>query len=304
MTLPDTIRRLPMDDLSSVAELVGDAHLVAIGENNHHIREFGLLRDRILRFLVTELGFGVLAFESGFAEGQLVDDWIRGGAGDLETIAREGFTFRFGEATEVRDMLGWLRAHNADGGGGRVRYAGVDVPSSGGSVVPGLALVRDYLEKYAPTEVSYVDDAVTATEPYVAANNAVASGRYAELSTASRDAAAAALSRLALRLDALEPGSDPYDHKIARHHALGALRLDEQLREFVALGQPNPPALVASSRDIYQAATVRLLREVFGPDERIVLMVHNGHAQRVPDGTDARGANTYCRQLSRRRFRY
>jgi erythromycin esterase len=99
--LPDAVRWLPLGDLSCLAEMIGDAHVVAIGENNHHIGEFTLLRGRILRFLVAELNFGVLGFESGFAEGSLVDDWIRGGSGDVETVAQEGFTFRFGDSTEM-----------------------------------------------------------------------------------------------------------------------------------------------------------------------------------------------------------
>lgn len=280
MPLPDTVRRLPLDDLTRFAELIGDARVVAIGENNHHIREFGLLRERILRFLVTELGFGVLAFESGFAEGELVDDWIRGGPGDVETVTRDGFTFRFGDSTEVRDMLRWLRAHNA--AGGRVRFAGLDVPGSGGSGVPALRRVRDYLLRHAPAQVSLVDTAIEATRPYVAANNSAAVARYTALSAPERDAATTALTRLLLRLDAVPPGPDRHERLIARHHALGALRLDEQLREFVVLGEPGPPDMVTSSRDVYQAETVRLLRERFGADQRIVLMLHNGHAQRVP----------------------
>ncbi|MQA07787.1 MAG: erythromycin esterase family protein [Pseudonocardiaceae bacterium] len=300
MPLPDTVRGLRLDDDAHLAELVGGAHLVAIGENNHHIREFTLLRERILRFLVTELDFGVLAFESGFAEGHLVDDWIRGGQGDVETVARDGFTFRFGDAPEVHDMLGWLRAHNA--AGGRVRFAGLDVPGSGGSGLPALRRVRDYLAKYAPGQVSLVDAAIEATQPYVAANNGVAPPKYAALSTAERDTATAALTRLLLRMDAVAPGTDQHEHLVARHHALGALRLDEQLRELaelLALGEPDPaePVLVPSSRDIYQAETARLLRELYGPDERIVLMLHNGHAQRVPlqllPGIRARSAGSY-----------
>jgi erythromycin esterase len=110
----------------------------------------------------------------------------------------------------------------------------------------------------------------------------MAPARYAALSTPDRDAATAALTRLLLRLDALHPGFDPHEHLIASHHALGALRLDAHLRELVELGEPDPPALVPSSRDIYQAQTVGLLRKLFGPTERIVLMLHNGHAQRVP----------------------
>lgn len=295
MPLPGSVHRLPLTDLSGLAELVGDAHVVAIGENNHHIREFTQLRERILRVLVTELGFGVLAFESGLAEGGLVDDWIRGGPGDVETVAQDGFTFRFGESVEMHQMLGWMRTHNA--AGGRLRFFGLDVPGSGGSGLPALRHVRDHLTTYALDHVHLVDAAIEATQPYAAANNGVAPGRYAELSTPARDAATAALTRLLLPLDALRPGPDPREHLIARHHALGALRIDEQLRELVEFGGPEVPALVASSRDVYLADTVGLLRELPRPDERIVLMMHNAHAQRVPmhllPGVRARSAGTY-----------
>jgi erythromycin esterase len=110
----------------------------------------------------------------------------------------------------------------------------------------------------------------------------MAPGRYATLDAPDRDAATAALTRLLLRMDALVPGPDRHAHLVARHHALGALRLDEHLRELLVFGAPDPPSTVPSSRDVYQAETVRLLRELHGPNSRIVLLMHNAHAQRVP----------------------
>ncbi|MFJ1551416.1 erythromycin esterase family protein [Streptomyces sp. NPDC088246] len=209
MQLPETVRRLRLDDtLSGFTEPIGDARVVAIGENNHCIREFTVLRERMLRLLVTELDFGVIAFESGFAEGHLVDDWIRGGPGDVGTAGRDGFTFRFGDSSEMHDMLRWLRAHNA--AGGRVRFAGPDAPGSGGSGLPALRLVREYLATHHPGQVPFVDAAMEATAPYRAANNGVVvHARYSALSTAARDAATATLTRLLLRLDALRPGPRP-----------------------------------------------------------------------------------------------
>lgn len=297
MPLSAGVRRLPLDDLTRMAELVGDARVVAIGENNHYIREFTQLRTRILRLLVTELGFGVLGFESGFAEGRLVDEWIRGAPGDVAAVAGDGFTFRYGEPPEMREMLEWLRAHNASGG--RVHFAGLDVPGSGGSPLPALHRVRDHLAAHSPEELPLVETAIETTSPYQAANNGAAPARYAALDAPARDAATAALTRLLLRMDALAPGADPRAHRIARHHALGALRLDEQLRELseLATRTGTGPAVLASSRDVYQADTVRLLRELHGPAERIVLMLHNAHIQRVPPqllpGVRIRSAGSY-----------
>jgi erythromycin esterase len=50
----------PLDDLSPLRGIIGDARVVAIGEHSHFIDEFALLRRRILRFLVERCGFTVL----------------------------------------------------------------------------------------------------------------------------------------------------------------------------------------------------------------------------------------------------
>ena len=159
-----------------------------------------------------------------------------------------------------------------------------------------LHRVRDYLAAHAPDEIAAVDAAILAMEPYAAANNSASWSRYAELAAPERDAATAALTRLLLRLDAL-PERGSREHAVARHHALGALRVDEHQRELDELAQQSAPAMVRSSRDVYQAATVRLLRRIFGPDERIVLMMHNGHVQRTPleliPGIRAHSAGSY-----------
>ncbi|OZM74078.1 erythromycin esterase [Amycolatopsis antarctica] len=271
-----------LDDDDALRALIGDAHVVAIGENNHHIAEFSALRDRLLRFLVRDMGFGVLGFESGFVEGALVDDWIHGGPGELADVARDGFTFSLGDSGEMHTMLRWLREHNADGG--RVRYAGLDVAASAGSPAPSLHAVRDFLRDTDPPSVSIVDEALAATEPYSAVSSAVSPGRYAALDRPVRDRATAAVSRVLSRLDTLAPrlSGDPVAFAIARHHAIGAVRLDAYLAEVDALMTATASAVSGSSRDTYMAETVRLLRTLHGPDERIVLMMHNGHLQRVP----------------------
>lgn len=281
--LPSSVRHL-LADPSAIAEIVGDAHVVALGENNHGVREFGELREELVRFLVRELGFGVVALESGFAEGLGVDAWVRGAPGDLGDLARDGFTFRAGDAAEMQALVSGLREHP-------VRFSGLDIPGSGGSPDPALRLVREHLAEHAPDAVTVVDTALEATRPYAAANNGTAPARYAALDAPTRDAATAALARVLLRVEALGPSPE---HRVARHLALGALRLDEQLREFAVLFAPDPPARVVSSRDLYMAESVRLLRE---QHERVVVLAHNGHAQRVPfafmPGVSAPSAGTY-----------
>ncbi|GAB3379108.1 erythromycin esterase family protein [Amycolatopsis echigonensis] len=273
--------RSPLDgDVAAIASLIGDARIVAIGENNHHVREFGELRARLLRRLVEDHGFTVLGFESGFAEGDLVQQWLSGGPGTVTEIAREGFTFSLGESVEVHEMLTWMRSH------GGVRFAGLDLPSSSGSPQPALQVVRSFMEEVDPEALTLVDAAITASEPYSAVSNAVAPGRYAAMSAAERDAATAALTTLLAHLRSLSPvfrqRTNPARYAVAEHHAVGALRVDAYLRELTAMMSGTAPSLQGASRDTYMAATVKLLRQLYGEGEKIVVMVHNGHLQRVP----------------------
>jgi hypothetical protein len=248
-----------MSDLGNVAriaELIGDAKIVAIGENNHHVHEFGALRNRLLAHLVEHHGFRVLGFESGFAEGKLVDEWLRGAPGDVADIGRDGFTFSLGDSPEAHEMLTWLRER------GDVRYFGLDVPSSAGSPVPSLEAVRAYLSTVDEAATGLVDAAIEATQGYASVSSAEAPGKYAALDAVARDKATATLSRLKAHLASLRPvyqeSAGTEAQAIAEHHAEGALRVDTYLAEVAAMMAGEAPALQSGSRDAYMASTVRL----------------------------------------------
>jgi len=262
-----------MSDPAKIAELIGDARIVAIGENNHHIHEFGDLRNRLLQQLVEHHGFRVVAFESGFAEGKLVEDWLKGAPGDVADIGRDGFTFSLGDSPEAHEMLTWLRER------GDVRYYGLDVPSSAGSPLPSLDAVRAYLSTVDAAATGLVDAAMEATKGYASVSSADAPAKYAALDAAARDKATSALTRLKTHLTSLRPVYG--DTAVAEHHVEGALRVDAYLAEVAAMMSGDAPALQSGSRDAYMADTVRLIRRLHG-DAKIVVMLHNGHLQRVP----------------------
>lgn len=52
------------DDLDALRDVIGSARVVGIGETAHHVREYQQLRNRLVRFLVEHMGFGVVAVES------------------------------------------------------------------------------------------------------------------------------------------------------------------------------------------------------------------------------------------------
>jgi erythromycin esterase-like protein len=75
--------RAPLHDLQPVREMIGDARIVAIGENAHYVREFYLPRHCLLRFLAEHCGFTVYALAVPFTEAHAIDAWSQGGPGTV-----------------------------------------------------------------------------------------------------------------------------------------------------------------------------------------------------------------------------
>ncbi|MEU6132971.1 erythromycin esterase family protein [Saccharopolyspora sp. NPDC047091] len=257
----------PLDDLEPLLEVVGDARVVAVGESNHDVREFGWVRHRVARLLVERAGFDVVAFESGFAEGLAVDEWVRSGGAPVVEVAARGLCYRFGEAAEVRDLLSWVRSFE-----GGVRFAGVDLPGSSGGADRVWPVLAEFLAVADPGGSAVLERARRAVGSFAAVHSGLAMGRYAALSGAQRDAVGAVVGELLARVAGAVGERDR--HAVAYWSARGVWALEQFMRELVAGGARMV------SRDAYMAGVVRWLLERW-PGSRIVLLVHNGHAQRV-----------------------
>ena len=55
-------------DLDELKKAIGNKRIVLLGESTHGAKEFNQMKVRLIRFLHREMGFQVLAFESGIAE--------------------------------------------------------------------------------------------------------------------------------------------------------------------------------------------------------------------------------------------
>lgn len=116
--------------------------VIGLGEPVHGVDTFLEVRNELLRVLVEEYGCRWVALESDCLAGRLVDDYVRGGDGDLDRVMRDGFSHGFGAAAGNRALVEWLRAGNRDRGpADRVRFAGADAPmESEGAQSPRAAL--------------------------------------------------------------------------------------------------------------------------------------------------------------------
>jgi erythromycin esterase len=59
-------------DLQPLKDVLDGVRIVGLGEATHRTREFFQLKHRLLEFLVTEMGFSVLAMEASASAGPAV----------------------------------------------------------------------------------------------------------------------------------------------------------------------------------------------------------------------------------------
>ncbi|MER7947555.1 erythromycin esterase family protein [Streptomyces sp. NPDC096079] len=271
----------PLDDLEPLRDLIGDARVVAVGEHAHFVDEFVRLRQRLVRFLVERCGFTVLAFEYGFSEGFLLDAWGRGEGTEDELRAHLAGAVPVG----VDGPLRWIRRHN-HAAPVPVRFAGIDVPAAGGSLLPALTPVADYLRQVDPEALPLVRNAIRIAESFAGASAAAAAPAWTRLPAADQDALTATLARLLIRFRAVSSlyvsRSDRHSHDIALHRLEGACRADHGFRAMAGLFAGNGLTADTSARDAYMAESVLWHLDRTEPGTRVVLAAHNAHIQRTP----------------------
>lgn len=93
-------------DLEFLAPLLEGKRLVQLGESSHGTKEFNHLKVRMIKYMHQQLGYSVVAFESGFFEGAVVND-------DMENLsATQMMRFLFGvwHSNEVRELFAYVKS--------------------------------------------------------------------------------------------------------------------------------------------------------------------------------------------------
>jgi erythromycin esterase-like protein len=123
--------------------------LLAFGEPTHREHAHTWIRNELFEQLAA-LGYRSIALESCRVRGMLVDDYVKGGPGDLDTVVKEGFSHSFGEHWPAnRELVAWMREYNAGKPAEeQLTFHGFDFQTettSAPSPRPYLEHARDYL---------------------------------------------------------------------------------------------------------------------------------------------------------------
>jgi erythromycin esterase len=111
-------------ELEPLKKMIGNRHIVALGEATHGTREFFQMKDRLTRFLAEEKGFTVFAMEAHMAEAELVNRYVLTGKGDPKKTL-SNFLFWGWDSSEVLAMIEWMREYNQSGKG-HIEFYGFD----------------------------------------------------------------------------------------------------------------------------------------------------------------------------------
>jgi erythromycin esterase-like protein len=278
-----------------LAERTEPPILLALGEPTHGIEAFPLLRNELLGHLV-ERGYRSIVLETDAFAASVVDDYVGGATAEVDTVLATGFSHGFGAVPGNRELLEWLRAHNAGRAPqDRVRFHGFDAPvefSGAPSPRHALALVNDYLPAaLRPDAVRDLDGLLGEDADWT--NEAAMFDPAASIGNSDRARALRVVADdLASTLRRAAPGlrpTDPtgYDHAVA--HARSAQGL---LRYHAAMASPGPDRIVTLLSLRAEMMAENLLAIVAQEQHRgpSLVFAHNVHLQRaqshMPVGED------------------
>jgi erythromycin esterase len=254
IVLAGTTHELSANEVAALRHMIGDARVVALSEPVHFAAEPLEFRNRLIESLVRELGFTAVALESGLTESQVLDDFVLGGPGDLDSVVRRGFSWTFDRLPQNAELVKWLRTYNASRPNSlRVRLYGIDVPGSPANpdasrgIRTGLEAALTFLKRVAPDEGRTFEARLAPSWDFIRFDlrpEHASSRQYQDLTQGDRDALTAVIADLASLFEREEvtysARTSAREYQWAYRSTLGARAVDSWLREIPVGWRPTP----------------------------------------------------------------
>ncbi|MFF2154952.1 erythromycin esterase family protein [Paenibacillus chitinolyticus] len=140
----------PMDDLQPLKSMIGDARYVGLGESTHGSSEIFTMKFRLVKYLVTELGFTNFGMEEDWGSGLKLNEYIQTGKGN----PREFLNLLY-PTDEIVAMIDWMKEYNADPSNKKkIQFIGLDIKSLDQGV---YQQVTDYVKRHYPDMLAEVE---------------------------------------------------------------------------------------------------------------------------------------------------
>ncbi|WP_422924930.1 erythromycin esterase family protein [Singulisphaera sp. PoT] len=274
-------------DLAPLGKLIGPARVVAMGETIHGAHEEMALRNRFIRYLVTECHFTTVALEAGLSQSKTLYDHVLGRIEATPEEITSAFTYGFGAFEENHALVRWLREYNAGvAPERRVRLYGFDLAGSYfDNAHRSLDAVLAYLDRVASKE------APTIRADYAAIQGKVDTTAFLKLSQPEQDRVAAKLVDLSALIRRNRVGyvaaSSRDDYEWALRQSVASVQdsaFQRALPRDFGLGKTKGGGFVGwdaamNQRDATMAENVAWILDREGPKGKMFLYAHNYHVQ-------------------------
>ncbi|MGN9162640.1 erythromycin esterase family protein [Clostridium sulfidigenes] len=135
-------------DLMPFKDILKDKKIVGMGEATHGTSEFFKIKHRFFEFLVEEMGYRVFVMECNGGAGQVINDYILKGEGNVEDSLPELY-----RTEEIKNMIKWMKEYNNDPSHKeKIKFYGMDIVDIL-DTLPKLSYYLGELDKELQTKV-------------------------------------------------------------------------------------------------------------------------------------------------------
>jgi erythromycin esterase len=251
-------------DLHLLNTIVAAATVIGLGEQTHGTSEFFQMKQRLLSFLVTQMGFRLIAIKANMGTCHAINEYIHHGIGKLKSLMKK---FYCGSSQEVFDAIEWMREYNQTvNDTQKISFAGFDFQHP--------SLTRLAIEKYftalGDTSANHLIESIFThytTIKRIVESQILSDDQLTDIQHSSQ------YQQLLINIDLLEkhikPLQDKLDHKnfswIQQHVKL--------------LRQSTVYLLDFDMRHHAMLENIQWLQTQY-PDRKTILWAHNFHLQK------------------------
>ncbi|MDZ7742604.1 MAG: erythromycin esterase family protein [Bacteroidota bacterium] len=254
------------EDLQCLKQYIGDRTIVQLGESSHGTKEYNLMKVRLIKFLHQEMGFEVIAFESGFFE--CYYSYLHLKEHDPEVFMKQSiYTIWCCEATlELFDYLN--KAQHMDP---PLILAGFDCQQSGSSL---LSRSDELIKMIGSIDSTYAKEVAEYDNWFL--NNGINDSNYLE---ANEDLIRTTYANLILFIDInIDEIKSNYPQKayfpeFVKQSISSTIAYADEMRAYYQ----NNKKEMRQIRDSAMARNVSYLKNTLFPGKRIILWAHNVH---------------------------
>lgn len=230
-----------------------DVRIIGYGEDTHGTSEFTLLAKELMAYLTKKQNFKILIIETGFGEGQYLNDYIQGKETDLKGILENhNSTWRY-KTKEFYQLLNWLKDYN-DKNSDKIYLYGCEMQY----VISDVNRIKEYL-KTVNSDYKLEGFEKHLWQPIEESEKTDYFISYGKLKKHFID-----------NQEAFKSRTSEHDFNLAYQHVI-------ILGQFVSAINQNAEQRKHDLRDIYMGENIQWILNFHGTNSKALFWAHNAH---------------------------